>query len=949
MPTDHRLRAPSFVACHKPRPAMKSPTDRPQTIFACFAPTSDRFTLARSLTLLGPFFVLLLALPVWAGVTGKVAGRVQDKESGEGIIGAAVQIEGTTLGSAADAVGNYFILNVPPGKVTLRISAIGYTSQTLQGIQVISDQTATVDISLSTEALQGEEVTIVAERELVQHDRTFGSASIGSDELSALPITNLNQAIEIQAGVVDNHFRGGRSGEVLYLVDGVSITDAYDNSQGTQVDQAAVQELQVISGTFNAEYGQAQSGVVNIVTKEGGDKYNFRIASQWGDYVSPRDETFMHIQSVSPTAIQDYRFTLDGPVPRTDNLYFYVNGRYLSDDGWLFGRRRWNLEHKVQANDSGYAAFIERGDNSWASLNYNIERFGYGKLTWTASPKVKLSYANNTSRRTYRDFDNNRKFVPDAVTRKYRDGYTNLVKLNHTLSQRVFYEAGVTYNWSEYHSYLYENPFDTRYVSPIYDEFNPAYTLDMAGNDLTHFRRWTQTQQALANVSAQVNDLHLLKAGFDLKLHKLFYEDINLTTARPDLLFDPSGQANYLIFVPAIPDVTTLGHDKYVNNPWEFGLYVQDKFELRSLIVNAGLRFDYFEPDGRTLTDPKDPNIYDPVLTAHANDPLSVRETYWYQDATAKSRLSPRLGIAYPMSDQGVFHFSYGHFVQRPTFERMYANPEWELEPGVGLNTVMGNPDLKMEETVSYEFGFQQQLSENLALNSTLYYRDIRNLVATDLIVETYKSGTKYSQYVNRSFGEVKGLTLSLDRRLADHVSASVDYTYQTANGDASDPQNQFNASRGDHPREVEKQLVPLNWDRRHTVNGSMSYDKPSWGGTLLGTYGSGLPYTPQNQGIRTGFENDGRKPEYFNLDVSGYKRYKLNNKYELVLTTTIQNVFDIANENNVYNDTGRAGYSQEERTAVEVPEVNTLDEVFTNPSNYSRPRVVRVGLEVAW
>jgi outer membrane receptor for ferrienterochelin and colicin len=254
-----------------------------------------------------------------------------------------------------------------------------------------------------------------------------------------------------------------------------------------------------------------------------------------------------------------------------------------------------------------------------------------------------------------------------------------------------------------------------------------------------------------------------------------------------------------------------------------------------------------------------------------------------------------------------------------------------------------------MEETVSYEFGFQQQIAEDISLNTTLYYRDIRNLVATDLIVETYKSGTKYSQYVNRSFGEVKGVTLSLDRRLADNVSAFVDYTYQTAAGDASDPQNQFNASRGDHPRAVEKQLVPLNWDRRHSLNGSVTYAKPSWGGTLLGTYGSGLPYTPQNQGIRTGFENDGRKPEYFNVDLSAFKKFHLNKKYELVLTTTVQNAFDIANENNVFNDTGRAGYSQEEQLAVELPEINTLDEVFTNPSNYSRPRVVRVGLEVAW
>jgi hypothetical protein len=136
--------------------------------------------------------------------------------------------------------------------------------------------------------------------------------------------------------------------------------------------------------------------------------------------------------------------------------------------------------------------------------------------------------------------------------------------------------------------------------------------------------------------------------------------------------------------------------------------------------------------------------------------------------------------------------------------------------------------------------------------------------------VETYSSGTKYSQYVNRSFGEVKGLTLSLDKRMANNFSAFVDYTYQIAEGNASDPQSSFNDLRGNNPREPEQQLVPLNWDRRHTLNASLSYatqGRDNWGATLLGKYGSGLPYSPTDDGIRTGFENDGRKPAYYNID----------------------------------------------------------------------------------
>ena len=78
--------------------------------------------------------------------------------------------------------------------------------------------------------------------------------------------------VNLQAGVVDGHFRGGRSGEVQYQVDGVSVNNAYDNTSSLRLDRSLLQEVQVISGTFDAEYGQAMSGVVNAVLKDGGAK-----------------------------------------------------------------------------------------------------------------------------------------------------------------------------------------------------------------------------------------------------------------------------------------------------------------------------------------------------------------------------------------------------------------------------------------------------------------------------------------------------------------------------------------------------------------------------------------------------------------------------------------------------------------------------------------------------
>jgi hypothetical protein len=203
--------------------------------------------------------------------------------------------------------------------------------------------------------------------------------------------------------------------------------------------------------------------------------------------------------------------------------------------------------------------------------------------------------------------------------------------------------------------------------------------------------------------------------------------------------------------------------------------------------------------------------------------------------------------------------------------------------------------------------------------------------------VETYSSGTKYAQYVNRSFGEVRGFTLSLEKRYAANFSASLDYTYQIAQGDASDPQSAYNALHGEHPREPEKQLVPLDWDRQHTINAWVSYGPSDWGLTLVGKYGTGTPYTPTDRGIRTGFENSDRKPGFYNFDLYGFKSFPLPGypKAKFSVTLNIMNLLDTPNEDNVFTSTGRAGY--------------TLypDTEFTGDGrNFSRPRTVQVGVK---
>ena len=218
---------------------------------------------------------ILLNGVLFGGTTGKITGVITDASTSAPIIGANVILKGTTMGAASDSEGNFTILNVPPGTYTVVISMIGYQQIQFEDVRVSIDLTTRLDATLKQTALDlGESVVVTAERKLVLRDMTSSLSTIDADQISNLPVQQIQDVLRLNAGVIESdgrlHIRGGRAGEVAYWVDGVSATDVYDGRIGISIENSAVQELQVISGTFNAEYGQAMSGIVNIITKEGG-------------------------------------------------------------------------------------------------------------------------------------------------------------------------------------------------------------------------------------------------------------------------------------------------------------------------------------------------------------------------------------------------------------------------------------------------------------------------------------------------------------------------------------------------------------------------------------------------------------------------------------------------------------------------------------------------------
>lgn len=942
----------------------------------------------------------------FAGITGKVAGEVKDAQTGEPVISANVVIEGTTFGAAANIDGYFVILNLPPGKYTVSASAIGYKKSTVTGVAVSIDLTTNVNFTLVPTVVEtGEEIVITAERPVIKKDLTSSEARVDASTIETLPVNEVSEVLSLQAGITTDkgggiHIRGGRTSEVAYWVDGVSISDVYDGSQAVQLDNNSVQELQVISGTFNAEYGQAMSGIVNIVTKDGEQRLHGSLSVYAGDYAtsdggsnggrqvlyhapSPTytgddlpsflsDQLYYNLNKVRPFDNRNIEGSLSGSVPGTP-FTFYLSGRFFKSEGWLYGNHVLYNDGTVDTTAVSVqvvgpnTALLTLHDNP-ISMNNRERISGQAKLSWQVGGNMKLSLTALASKIDFRDFSHDYKLIPDGDVNKYDRGYDIGALWTHTLDASSFYTLNFSYFKKLFKEYLYESPYDPRYiVDPVpppkgVDEFN------FRGTNNHRFYRTTETRNAKLDYTNQVSRLHLLKAGAEVRLHRLYLEDYNLT-------FEETSPG---LYVPAIPPnpVTNANYDEYTVTPVEFSVYAQDKLEYENMIVNVGVRFDYFNSKGKVLNDEPfyvnsssgnvlvepvhDPNVYLPQTVGGKAMTQDERLSRWYKNAKPKYSISPRFGISYPITDRGVLHFSYGHFLQIPSFDKLYQKPGFKVPISTGtVSTTYGNTDLNAQKTVMYEIGLQQQLSDVLSLDVTGFYRDTRDWVTSSPVIyvgeQADGSAYSYTTYINQDYANTRGITVSLSKRPSGILSFNLSYTYQTAEGVNSNPDDALAATRGNN--EPAQSLTPLDWDQTHTANVTLGVGKEDWGIFVLGRYGSGLPYTPSvsqaevrgQDADKTVVKNSRRRPDNYTVDLRLFKNVTID-PLTFSIFLKVFNLFDRRNEIDIFTSTGRSTATPSQVGHGGIGgggRVNSVANYLVRPDYYSEPREIQVGIEI--
>jgi outer membrane receptor protein involved in Fe transport len=865
-------------------------------------------------------FLVAVLLAGWCGVanagtTGKLAGEVHDKESKEPLPGVNVVLDGTTIGGTTDANGRYYILLIAPGTYSISASIIGYQTVKVTNVKVNVDLTTTVNFELSSQTLQiGEQVEIIAERPLIQKDGVTTMQVTDAEAVSNMVADDFKDALTLNSGITtaplrDGAFssnnesteglyfvRGGRGNELGILVDGMYVRDGITGGLGTEIANSAIEELQLISGNFNAEYGNAMSGVLNIVTQEGGRKTSFRVRALTDALFgqSTRDYTFDERDHIlekegkmnrSNWGTYQGEFSVGGPL-LGDKLKYFLTGEYFETDGYI------------------------------GVLQNEFSRRGSAKLTFAPSPRHKLALSTNLNSEDLEIYEHlfahdelveitagDTVITPPNYAGNDRFSTRNiqgLVAWTHTLSPKAFYELKAQYFSRQFYDRVKSDPLEYDLLT-----YNDSEDFAASGDDPVFLKQEDRVLQAKFDFTWQADINNNVKGGLDFAKHRIW---------RKQLL--------------AEGDIQNTRVDQYTIYPVEAAAYIQDKLELKDLVINAGLRLDFFDPRDSVAVDP--------------NQPLGQREL-----AKSTWRLSPRVGLAHPISETSNLHFSYGHFYQVPEYNKIAFNRQRYVDI---FRPTLGFAGLKPQRTIAFEVGWDQQLTDFLALTLTGFYKDYENLVSTDPYPNARPAAVTY--YINQDFANSRGFELNLRTRRANHIASYFSYTLSRAEGNSSNPLDTRNDLLARPPRVPVKQLIILNWDRPHVFNFNIDFryannEGPllfgsrwleNFGVNLTGRFESGFPYTPtDSRGQRIADENTARMPSTWQLDLRLDKFFnavgaKLGIFAEVVNLTDRRNIVNVFTDSGLPNDSTDPGYTpQGER----------------DPYNIGPQRNIRLGFEL--
>ena len=911
-----------------------------------------------------------------------VQGTVIDGETGKSLEYTNIFVAGTDYGTMALSGGRFWLRGLTGGRYTIKARYLGFDEGEAE-IDVQPGDVVDIRFVLSLKPVVLDPFDVRAERQLIVLQETGTARRIGADEIENLALNDVEEIVSLQAGVVkeDNtiHIRGGRADDTQFYVDGVSVNDPLSAGRyGASFNEDLINEIEVLTGGFSAEYGQAVSGVVRVSTKEGGERFEGKLTYRT-DQVAPESLNYNTDQM---------RVTLSGP---------NVLWQGLKKTGLkLPGEQFWIVSLSGDLTDTYLPTesltgplqsevvddrWSPRVDNDWSAVS---------KLTWKFDAERKLNLIHN-----YQHYIGMGFFLPaEGWPNKFRNLLDNYdvfsvqsiqsqANWKHVLGDDSFYEVTLGRQFTRQNSHKNGEPDFENYIGP-----ELQVTRDPAGNRWVEGafvggdnERWHDHYADIYSLKADWawvgDENNKLKTGFEYS-----YNEIQLGDYQRD--FD----------IPQPGRIAT-AEDVFAATPHVAAAYIQDRFSYKGLILNMGLRWDAWAPGpevDNVMSNPDDyVFIFDTDVASYNDKTTEFAGLRW------KQRLSPRVGLSFPISQRDKFFFNYGHFSQWPRWNYVYSQLETDFGTDLRL---LGNPDLDPKVTVQYETGIQREFSGRWTAGITFYSNDIygyaqavrlNGVTITPDQTPDPNDDRVYEispvRYFNADAARSLGVEFTVEKRATRFVSGRMNLELSRATGTNSDANQNFllaQLDQGSQSSETEQGVRPnpLSWDRPWSVTANLnvragSKNSPTmfgwqtprnWNLNLLYRAWAGVRYTEVFR-LADGSTDVSRNvngklgPYRSSLDISFRRWWDLPLGQTFTLFLEAQNVLDHDNWRRVNPWTGEAyfrgnwdgsiaerrqAFGEENDTGPTVTSV-FYEEDRVDPSYRTNPRRFLMGVSWEW
>jgi len=989
-------------------------THRVRSAFGRFLALSVGFTIA----------LVIATSPLSAQqTTGKVEGTVSD-QAGVAIANAQVFVVGTSFGAISNDKGYYFINNVPVGTYTVRAQFIGYAPAEVRGVRVTGGNTITVDVKMQSSAVVLTGVTVTAAANpIVPRDQVASKTTVSQQLVDNLPVDDIRNIIAVQPGVVESgasagvSIRGGRPGEANVYIDGAPVRAQNSGSQRVNLGTNAVEEASVTTGALGVEFADAQSGVISFTTRAGGQTYDGSVSVE-------SDAPFGNGISVG---YNRFEANVGGPIPKVQNLTFFfssiLQGK-LSDFRGMGQDRNASyvtggLDTVVNVSPTEAVSiprFVQFSGQCDASQNFGVEcegrRFPFdwttdatlsGKLQYTYGQGSRLALSGFASGQQGRNTPGTVIGDPASYTGFHNTSRYVVLDASHTFIRGAERALSLNLNFSRQQDRTIAGPLDPAYEA---GSRSPGLGLELGSIDfnfggfpfpieeqiIRNIRTNTGTRVPFLNDGDLENRQPYRMNPYGMQAGGWRTEGMNVVgtlyqetryTGRGNVDFQANRYNRFQFGGDFVK--TNLGYwqsgflrqfamDAYRVDPLKYGLFAADRLDLGDVVLELGVRYDYYNSNalfaktpGRIYSHPRYQANYVTAPSDAAVYAAFLADTNIWAKSVGHSALSPRLRVAFPVTENTNFRLSYSHQVQTPEFTTLLTGVNNDLD-FTNTNDVFGR-DLQFGKSILFEFGVRHAFSQDMVLDVSAYNKDKVSDYAARIVpfADPFNVGDTVNLNIltNSDFGTVRGVDMKLDRRVGNYLNASVSYTFQLSKGTGSDPFSylrttsrqisQVTGSRVPPPQAI----LPTDDNRTHNIVGSVALTLPSdWRqGTPLGSVlrnvsafatfrvVSGLPYTRQtNQGAgtlapRQAFGLIGTQQEPVNASTMPWLKnvdLRVNKAFQVggtdwTLYADVRNVLNFRNITSLFVETGDVVNAEHRTRTLSGEFLNLANEAATN------------------